>query len=145
MCVCVCLYVSVYPRMWEKVLKRSSRRGQKNQRQRNKTQQGKVYIFLAFTGVYKEKDYSIPQLQRHHLYTIQCNDIRWSCPKGSVKDDTKEGQGIPGWLSSLEPAFGPGLILESRDRVPRWAPCMEPTSPSACVSVSLCVSLRINK
>ena len=35
-----------------------------------------------------------------------------------------------------------GMILESRDRVPRRAPCMEPASPSACVSaaLSLCVS-----
>ena len=54
-------------------------------------------------------------------------------------------QGIPGWLSSLAPAFGPGRdlwILESQDRVPHQAPCMEPASPSACVSASfsLCLS-----
>ena len=30
-----------------------------------------------------------------------------------------------------------GMILESRDRVLHWAPCMEPASPSACVSASL--------
>ena len=30
-----------------------------------------------------------------------------------------------------------GVTLESGDRVPRRAPCMEPASPSACVSVSL--------
>ena len=29
----------------------------------------------------------------------------------------------------------------SRDRVPRWAPCMELASPSACVSASVCVCL----
>ena len=29
-----------------------------------------------------------------------------------------------------------GAILESRDQVPRQAPCMEPASPSACVSTS---------
>ena len=29
------------------------------------------------------------------------------------------------------------VILESWDRVPRWAPCIEPASPSACVSASL--------
>ena len=34
-----------------------------------------------------------------------------------------------------------GMILESQDRVLHWAPCMEPASPSACVSASLCVSL----
>ena len=30
-----------------------------------------------------------------------------------------------------------GVILETRDRVPRQAPHMEPASPSACVSASL--------
>ena len=33
-----------------------------------------------------------------------------------------------------------GVILESRDRVPRWAPGTEPASPSACVSGSLYLS-----
>ena len=35
-----------------------------------------------------------------------------------------------------------GVILESRNQVSRRAPCMEPASPSACVSasLSLCVS-----
>ena len=37
-----------------------------------------------------------------------------------------------------------GVILETRDRVPRQAPCMEPVSPSACISASLCLS-RVNK
>ena len=45
--------------------------------------------------------------------------------------------GIPGWRSGLAPAFGPGRILETRDRIPRQAPCMEPASPSACVCLSL--------
>ena len=43
---------------------------------------------------------------------------------------------ILGWLSGLVPAFGPGC-----DRVPHWALCMELASPSACLSLSLCVSL----
>ena len=30
-----------------------------------------------------------------------------------------------------------GVILETRDRIPRQAPCMEPASPSTCVSASL--------
>ena len=34
-----------------------------------------------------------------------------------------------------------GIILETQDRVPRWAPWMEPASPSACASASFCVSL----
>ena len=40
-------------------------------------------------------------------------------------------------------AFGPGCDPEDPgDWVPRWASCMEPASPSACVSASLsvCVS-----
>ena len=34
-----------------------------------------------------------------------------------------------------------GMILESGDQVPQLVPCREPASPSAYVSVSLCVSL----
>ena len=33
-----------------------------------------------------------------------------------------------------------GVILETRDQVPHQAPCMEPASPSACVSASMCLS-----
>ena len=36
-----------------------------------------------------------------------------------------------------------GAILETRDGVPPWAPCMEPASPSACVSASLSLSLSL--
>ena len=34
-----------------------------------------------------------------------------------------------------------GVILGSWDQVPHQTPCMEPASPSAYVSASLCVSL----
>ena len=47
--------------------------------------------------------------------------------------------GQPQWLSSLVPPSAQGLIVETRDGVPRRAPCMEPASPSAGVSASLCV------
>ena len=30
-----------------------------------------------------------------------------------------------------------GMILETRDRVPHWAPCNKPVSPSAYVSAYL--------
>ena len=41
------------------------------------------------------------------------------------------------WLSScLRLRCDPGVW----DRVLRWAPCMRPASPSACVSASLCLS-----
>ena len=33
-----------------------------------------------------------------------------------------------------------GVILETRDQVPRQAPYMEPVSPSSCVSASLSLS-----
>ena len=36
-----------------------------------------------------------------------------------------------------------GAILETRDRIPRWAPCMEPASPSACVSACVSASLSL--
>ena len=35
------------------------------------------------------------------------------------------------------PPLAQGVILESRDRVLRRATCMEPASPSTCVSASL--------
>ena len=50
--------------------------------------------------------------------------------------------GSPGVLSGLAPPrSAQGVILETWDRVPRRAPCMEPASPSACVSASLTGSL----
>ena len=55
----------------------------------------------------------------------------WGHPGGSVVERLPSAQGV---------------ILETWDRVPCQAPCMEPASPSACVSASLCVSHeQINK
>ena len=34
-----------------------------------------------------------------------------------------------------------GMVLESPDEVPLWAPYMEYASPSACVSASLYISV----
>ena len=55
--------------------------------------------------------------------------------------------GQPGWLSGLVLLSAQGLILETRDGVPRQAPCMEPASPSAwCLCLSLNLGLSwINK
>ena len=47
--------------------------------------------------------------------------------------------GQPEWLSGLALPSAQGVILETRDQVPRRAPYREPASPSACVSASLCV------
>ena len=53
----------------------------------------------------------------------------------------KHGQ--PGWLSGLVLPSAQGVILETWDRVPRQALCMEPASPSACVSASLSLSVSL--
>ena len=50
--------------------------------------------------------------------------------------------GQAGWLSGLAPPAAQGLILESRDRGPHRAPCMEPASPlPGSLPLSLSVSL----
>ena len=49
--------------------------------------------------------------------------------------------GQPWWHSGLAPPAAQGVILETRDQVPRQAPCMEPASPSACASASLSLCL----
>ena len=36
-----------------------------------------------------------------------------------------------------------GVIPGSWDQIPHWAPCMEPPSPSACVSASLSLSVPL--
>ena len=53
-------------------------------------------------------------------------------------------QGQPWWLSGLALPSAQGMILETQDQVSCQAPHMEPASPSACVSASLCLS-RINE
>ena len=53
-------------------------------------------------------------------------------------------RGQPEWLSGLAPAFALGVILESWERGPHRAPCMEPASPSACVSASLSLSVCVS-
>ena len=46
--------------------------------------------------------------------------------------------GIPGWCSGLAPAFGPGRDPGDPGSNPTsGSRCMEPASPSACVSASL--------
>ena len=46
--------------------------------------------------------------------------------------------GIPGWRSDLAPAFGPGRDPGDPGSNPTLGSrCMEPASPSACVSASL--------
>ena len=51
--------------------------------------------------------------------------------------------GQPRWLSGFALPSARGVILETGDQVPRRASCMEPASPSACVSASLCVCVCV--
>ena len=48
--------------------------------------------------------------------------------------------GQPWWRSGLAPPAAWGVILETGDRVPYRAPCMEPASPSLCLCLALCLS-----
>ena len=49
--------------------------------------------------------------------------------------------GSPRWLSGLVLPSAQGVILETWDQVPHQSPCMEPASPSVCVSPSLSLSV----
>ena len=61
----------------------------------------------------------------------------------TLKFSSKLPSGQPWWRSGLAPPAAQGMILETLDRVPRWALCMEPASPSAWVSASLSLSLCV--
>ena len=53
--------------------------------------------------------------------------------------------GIPGWRSGLAPAFGPGCDPRDPGSSPTLGSrCMEPASPSASHSLSLCATI-VNK
>ena len=53
--------------------------------------------------------------------------------------------GIPGWRSGLVPAFGPGRDPGDLGSNPTsGSRCMEPASPSACVSAPLSLSLSLS-
>ena len=55
-----------------------------------------------------------------------------------------EVTGQPQWRSGLALPAAQGVILETQDRVPCQALCMELASPSACVSASLFLSLSVS-
>ena len=52
-------------------------------------------------------------------------------------------QGAAQWLSGLTPPLAQGLILGTPDRVPHWAPCMEPAS-LPCLPLCLSLSLSLS-
>ena len=49
----------------------------------------------------------------------------------------KIGRGQPQGPSGLALPLAQGVILETQDQVPHQDPCMEPATPSTCVSVCL--------
>ena len=51
--------------------------------------------------------------------------------------------GQPRWCSGLVLPVAWGVILETLDRLPRQALCMEPASLSACVSASHSLSVSL--
>ena len=70
------------------------------------------------------------------LFFLPFPDVYLFCFLNSIYE------GIPGWLSGLVPAFGPGRDPGDLGSNPTsGSPCMEPASPSAYVSASLSVSL----
>ena len=63
------------------------------------------------------------------------------------KNDRRENRkkkGISGWRSGLALAFGPGHDPGDLGSNPTsGSQCMEPASPSACVSASVCVCVCV--
>ena len=76
-----------------------------------------------------------PPAVQHVKYETRVSGSLWTWISQS-----KETSGQPRWRSGLAPPAAWGVILEIQDRVPHRAPCMEPASPSACVSASLSLS-----
>ena len=67
-----------------------------------------------------------------------------SSTSSTPEADRNADSGQPGWLSGLAPPSAQGVILETWDRVPRPAPCMELASPSACVCLCVCVCVCVS-
>ena len=78
-------------------------------------------------------------LKEPGLLSTSCSTIPSMWPSCSCSK--MDHQGCLGG-SAVEHLPSPqGVILETQDWVPHRAPCMEPASPSACVSASLSVCL----
>ena len=83
-----------------------------------------------------------PIWSSHHLEGIEFR--RWQKTYNLREVDMLRDlqRGIPGWRSGLEPAFGSGRDPGDPGSNPTsGSRCMEPASPSACVSASLSFSL----
>ena len=99
------------------------------------------YFFMFHLWFYIWNCSSLSQ-KGHFLLASSVVPVKYISYNNRVVFYFKVPLGQPGWLSSLAPPSAQGMILETRDRVPRRAPYMEPASTSACVSPSLsvCVS-----
>ena len=85
-------------------------------------------------GIWERKHSGMPNSFKHPNWPLIC-----TLPS-SIKLNF---QGRPGGSAVWHLPLAQGMILGSRDRVPRQAPCMEPASPSACVSASLSFSVSL--
>ena len=85
----------------------------------------------------KERDRTVESYTQREML------VSTNCPRTLVGNASKTIlEGIPGWRSGLAPAFGPGRDLGDPGSSPTsGSQCMEPPSPSACVSASLSLSL----
>ena len=112
-CVCMCLFLP--PKDSEVICKNNT---QPNTVQDMKKESGSVWILQSVNLGTKRND------KDQSCYFVCVLFNKWII-------------GQPRCLSGLAPAFCQGLILETWDRVPHWASCMEPVSPSPYVSASL--------
>ena len=81
---------------------------------------------------FKETDRGawLAQLLKHLILDLEVGS--WSPALRVALMDAPGGSAVKLW--------GSGPNLGSQDRVPHWAPCMEPASPSACACASLSLS-----
>ena len=95
-----------------------------------------VFFFLSFYLNFNHLTYHVTLVSGD-----QYSDL--TLPYTPCTHYNKYTFGQPGWLSGLAPPAAQVVMLETRDRVPRLAPSMEPASPSACVSASLPLSVSV--
>ena len=80
---------------------------------------------------------------RNLIFAWNLKKIRYTIQSLKLFKQKRKG-GIPGWCSGLAPAFGPGRDPGDPGSNPTsGSQCMEPASPSACVSASLSLSLFV--
>ena len=95
----------------------------------------------------KKKHYSSFFCGLFGFFIVEFWPLSWVCFTKTLHHPSENTLfGIPGWCSGLAPAFGPGRDPEdpgSNPTLGSW--CMEPASPSARVSASLCVCVTIIK